>query len=181
METDRNMTDALKTIIRNGASKWSYYGSVNESSSGTGIIPTFDGDSTKGVAALFYDQSCDLNSHLTYWKIKFNRNYAFTSTTAAHEFGHAYGLNDLNNSENYNKLMCGSEADRTATMLTTQDLKGFRVITGLHTSHTWAYKRVPNYPTSTPVHYKYCSQCDGYKIESCSPTSGVCAYCQLPH
>ncbi len=182
MESDRNMTDALKTIVRNGASKWSNYGSVTESSSGTGVLHTFEGGSTQGIAALFYDQSCDSNGHLTYWRIKFNRNYSFTSTTAAHEFGHAYGLNDLYDPVNFNKLMCGIEADRTATMPSTQDIKGFKVITGQHISHSWTpYTRVPGYSISIPVHWRYCTVCDGYKIESCSPTSGVCSKCQLPH
>jgi hypothetical protein len=177
---DRNMTDAYKTIIRNGASKWSYYGSVSESSSGTGRVQTFNDPNSSNIA-LFDDQSCDSNCHLIYWRIQFNRALNFTSVTAAHEFGHAFGLNDLYNSENYNKLMCGKELYRTATMLTTQDLKGFRVITGLHTSHSWAYRRVDGYPASIPVHYKYCTSCDGYKIENCSPQSGVCSQCQLSH
>ena len=179
--SDRNMTDAYKTIIRSGASKWSSYGSISESSSGTGTLQTFEDPNSPNIA-LFYDQSCDSNSHLTFWRIQFNRAMNFTAVTAAHEFGHAFGLNYLYNSENYDKLMCGKELYRTATIPTTQDVKGFKVIIGQHTSHTWtAYTRVPGYSTSIPVHWRYCTVCDGYKIENCSPQTGICNKCQLLH
>lgn len=38
-----------------------------------------------------------------------------------------------------------------------QDIKGQKVITGIHSSHsTWAYKRIPGYANNIPAHKHYC-------------------------
>ncbi len=120
---DSNLTDAYKTIIRNGASKWSSYGTISESTSGTGKIHTYENANTDEVAA-FYDPAKDSNGHLTYWAIKFNRARNFTAITAAHEFGHAYGLMDLYDNNNIDKLMLSYEG-RSATNPTPADIQGF--------------------------------------------------------
>ncbi|QNU66726.1 hypothetical protein EHE19_018095 [Ruminiclostridium herbifermentans] len=176
---DRNLTDTIKSLVRNGASKWSSYGTISESSSGTGKIQTFI--SSNDTVAEFYDTATDFNGHLTYWTIRFARNKNITSVTAAHEFGHVYGLKDLTDFSNLDKLMITYE-ERTATAPTTQDIKGFRVIMGQHVYHnSWSYKAVPGYPASVSVHLRYCQVCSGYFIESCSPSSGMCSACQIRH
>lgn len=177
--TDTDLTTAIKTIVKNGASKWSSYGTISESSSGTGTVYTFSDSNTDEVAG-FCQYSSNSSGHLTTWKIEINRYYSATSVTIAHEFGHAYGLNDLYESQNISKLMYGIES-RTVTSPTSSDGKGFKVITGVHTTHTWKYKQVPNYPSNVPMHRKYCSVCDGYKDEGCTPTSGTCSYCKYYH
>ncbi len=177
---DSNLTDAYKTIIRNGASKWSSYGTISESSSGTGKIHTYEKANTNEVAA-FYDPATNSSGHLTYWALRFNRAKNFTAITAAHEFGHAYGLIDLYADNNIDKLMYGYEI-RTATTPTPTDIQGFTVITGQHSYHySWAYKAVYGFPASIPVHMRYCTTCGGYITESCTPTTGMCTICRIIH
>ena len=94
LSSDRFLTDTYKTIIRNGASKWSSYGTISESSSSTGIISTFLDDET-GEWASLYHYTCNTYGHFTTWQIRFNRAKNFTAVTAAHEFGHIFGLMDL--------------------------------------------------------------------------------------
>lgn len=179
--TDTNLTESMKTTVRNGASKWSSYGSITESSSAIGTICTFY-DSNTTTVAKFYNYSSNSSGHLTSWKIGWNRAKSPTATTMAHEFGHAYGLNDLQDTMNTNKLMFGTES-RTATGPTTQDGKGFRVIVGTHYNHgTLVYKKIPNAPSSLPMHHYGCSTCDIFKTsENCSPSSGMCTKCRLTH
>ena len=66
--SDRNITSALKTAVRNGANKWSNYGTISESSSGTGKISTYS-DAYSPDVALFYDPATNSSGHLTYWGI----------------------------------------------------------------------------------------------------------------
>lgn len=180
---DTSLTDSIKNTVRSGASKWSSYGTVSESSSGVGTITTYS-DSSTSTTSSFADYSSNSSGHLTTWKIKINRYYTVMAVTLAHEFGHAYGLNDLYDSSNYSKLMCGYRDERTATVPTTSDGKGFKVITGVHThtsSTTWSYKQISGVPLSVPIHMKYCGTCDGYKTESCSPITGKCTKCGYTH
>ncbi len=69
---DRNMSDTYKNIIRSGASKWSSYGNISESSSGIGTIHTYEVPNDS-IIALFYDQYANSSGHLTFWKIKLLR------------------------------------------------------------------------------------------------------------
>lgn len=134
---DACLTASRKAIVRMGAAKWEPCGTIEYSSGESyyegGLIGTFDGGISNTVAK-FYDYVSDSDGHLRTWKIDINWRKNATSTTLAHEFGHAWGLNDLYSSFNSNKLMYGYST-RTATNPTSTDIKGFNVITGLHTSH----------------------------------------------
>lgn len=142
---DPYLTSQIIQNVRRGAALWTSYGSVIESSSASGVVDTFDAKTTK-VIAMFHDFYSDTSGHLTAWKISYNRlntpiiDLTGTSKTAvymAHEFGHAYGLRDLYNSYNYTRLMYGDTGHHTAMAPTADDIKGFNVITGQHTSHSF--------------------------------------------
>jgi len=179
--SDRYLTDEYKTLVRNGASTWNSYGTITEnSSSGMVLIYTYAGGSS-GVVALTTNRVPGAQGHLISCEIKFNRYYSFTATTAAHEFGHVFGLVDLYNYENLYQLMYNSE-ERLATAPSQQDIKGQKVITGVHSAHnSWAYKRIPGYSYSIPAHRHYCTACDGFKDETCTPTTGTCTKCGYSH
>lgn len=106
------------------------------------------------VAMTAYDDT-DSNGHLLSWAIVMNDYYNVTADILAHEIGHVWGLNDLYEDSNINKLMY-AYSTCTATAPTSSDIKGFNVITGLHTTHTWLYKNA----------YQYCSICSGRKTET---------------
>lgn len=97
-----------------------------------------------------------------------NRAKNVTSTTLAHEFGHAIGLNDLYDDQNVNKLMYGVSS-RTVSSPTTSDKWGAKVITGVHTTHTWAYKYHSTTGTGQNRHVGYCTSCNGVFTTPRSP------------
>lgn len=177
---DSTVLDFVKNIVRQGASKWSSYGSVSESLAGTGTVSTYS-DSSTSKTSEFTEYTSNTSGHLTSWKIKINTYYTVLAVTEAHEFGHAYGLNDLYDSGNTSQLMYGYRDGRIATAPSSSDGKGFKVITGVHVTHTWAYMQIPGTPSYVPAHRKYCSVCDGYKDEGCTPASGTCSLCGYYH
>jgi hypothetical protein len=103
-----------RQAMTSGAGKWSGTVTISNTStsSNNGKISTYSDPSTSTLA-VFTEYSSDSNGHLTSWKIKFNKSKmdSFTAaekaTVAAHELGHAIGLNDLYLGANSDKLMYG--------------------------------------------------------------------------
>lgn len=165
------LSDVLKNVFRSAASMWSSIVTFTESSSQGGEI-TAVSNAIYRAAAEFVPISIDSSGHITNWTIQINTHWYDTgedtisqySTYMAHELGHVIGLNDLSSSANYNKIMCGSADDITATTPRTADLNGARVITGAHSTHTWS--------KTTAKHS--CSGCGGYGTHS--PDNSRCTY-----
>ncbi len=137
--SDACLTTARKNIFLQGANKWAPCGTIEYDPTGNsyfGALGTFDPGPGSSTVAQFYDYSSDSDGHLLFWRIDMNWRVSATSTDIAHEFGHAFGLNDLYNISNSNKLMYGYTSG-TATGPTSTDVKGFNVITGLHSSHSF--------------------------------------------
>lgn len=180
--SDSYLSSQYKAYVTNGASKWSGTVTITQKSygSGTGEICTFY-NASSGVYAAFDDYKANSSGHLTSWKIMMNRARALDSTILAHEFGHAIGLNDLYGSQSTGKLMYGYISG-TATGPTTSDKWGAKVITGVHSTHTWGYKY---YGTGSDgnYHVKYCTQCRGLSVvvEKCTYNAdNVCRICGTP-
>ena len=69
----------------------------------------------------------------------------------------------------------------TASRPTNYDIKGFNVITGKHTSHSFVYARHTFDPDS-PVHLRVCSTCNILLSSgNCSPKIGTCTTCGFTH
>lgn len=143
---DACLTAARKNNFIAAAAKWSPCGNISYDPSGggntyqAGKLGTFNPGPGSGTVAQFYGYSSDAQGHLYYWKIDMNWTKSYSNADwaeiLAHEFGHAFGLNDLYNSSNSNKLMYGY-TNGTATRPTATDIKGFNVITGKHTTHSF--------------------------------------------
>jgi len=133
--TDVWFTPARKSMVQQGAAKWSTYGNVYESSNAIGVVYAYNGGTSSTIAS-FGEYTVDSSGHFTQWRIKINKDRNATAANLAHEFGHAFGLNDLYESKNNNKLMYAYSSG-TATAPTAVDGKGFSVITGGHTSHAF--------------------------------------------
>jgi len=118
-----------------GASRWS--GTVNitntATSSPNGYIHTVSDPNTSKLA-IFYDYTSNSQGHLYAWKIKLNKlqmdslTVAEIAAVAAHELGHAIGLNDLKLSGNSDKLMY-AYWPLTATSPTAKDIEGAKEAT----------------------------------------------------
>lgn len=164
------VSNSYKTIARNGANLWGDYAEIDEDNSAIGTLSTKSAPNEPGIAWLegYYS---DNSGHLTQWKIVMNTTKNVSDKAMAHEFGHVFGLKDLRQDINEDKLMYGY-INGSADSPTDSDVWGFKVITGDHTDHNWSYT-----PTSKAKHKKYCFQCEGYKTESCTFTNGKCQYC----
>lgn len=183
LTSDSYLNSTYKSYVTTGASRWSGTITITNKTDGSGVgeISTFN-DPDTNTTAKFCEYSSNSSGHLTSWKIKMNRAKTVTATTLAHEFGHAIGLNDLYESRNKNKLMYGI-SDRTVTSPTSSDKWGAKVITGVHSSHTWGYKY---YSTNSigNTHVKYCTSCNGLSLvtEQCTYNSNnVCTKCGIPY
>jgi len=122
--------------VTSGVSKWSGTVSISYKTSpllSQGAVSVYTDPDTSTVAE-FYNYSSNSSGHLTSWEIRFNksimdgRTTTKNETTAAHEFGHAIGLNDLKHSTNQSQLMYGY-SDRTATAPSTKDIIGAKEAT----------------------------------------------------
>lgn len=180
--TDPYLTSTLKSYVTNGASKWS--GTVNivnkTDGTGTGKIKTYY-DPEDGAVAAFRNYIADSNGHLTYWEIQINRAYTQSAVVLAHEFGHVIGLNDLYEEKNSGKLMYGVTSG-TATAPTALDKWGAKVITGVHTTHTWGYK-YHSTVSGVNKHIRYCTECNGLTliVRQCTyNANNVCTGCGTP-
>ena len=181
--SDSYLNSTYKSYVTTGASRWSGTMTITNKTdgSGTGEISTYNDPNTNTVAK-FCEYYANGSGHLTSWKIKMNRAKNVTSTTLAHEFGHAIGLNDLYDDQNVNKLMYGVSS-RTVSSPTTSDKWGAKVITGVHTTHTWAYKYHSTTGTGQNRHVGYCTSCNGLSatISDCVYNSGnIFRFCNIP-
>ena len=179
---DPYLTNALRSCVTSGASKWSGTVSIinKTDGTGTGTISTFyDSDST--TVAMFCEPTVDSNGHLTSWQIKMNRAYTQSAVVLAHEFGHVIGLNDLYEEKNSGKLMfCYTNGSATAP--TALDKWGAKVITGVHTTHTWGYK-YHSTVSGVNKHVRYCTECNGLSgvVRQCTyNANNVCTGCGTP-
>ncbi len=181
--SDPYLSSTYKSYVTTGANKWSGTMTITNKTdgSGTGEISTYN-DPNTSTTAKFCEYSSNNSGHLTSWKIKINRAKTVTATTLAHEFGHVIGLNDLYESQNSNRLMYGYSS-RTVTSPSSLDKWGAKVITGVHSSHTWGYKY---YSTNSAgnVHIKYCTDCNGLSLitEQCKYNiNNICTKCGIPY
>lgn len=182
--TDTYLTSTYRSYVTSGASKWS--GTVNivnkTDGTGTGLIRTFYDPDTNTVAMFCNWSANSSTGHLTSWQILMNRAYTQSAVVLAHELGHAIGLNDLYASKNSGKLMYGYTSG-TAASPTTSDKWGAKVITGVHTIHTWAYKYHSTTGTGQNRHVGYCTSCNGLSatVSDCVYNSNnVCEFCGIP-
>lgn len=185
---DPYLLDRYKTYTRDGASMWS--GTVNivckTDGTGTGLISTMPlTDDNTDIVAQCCNYKADSSGHFKSWEIKLNRAHLQSANTLAHEFGHAIGLKDMYADRNRDKLMYGYES-RTATGPTTSDKWGAKVITGVHSSHTWGYKYYGISSTGGNKHIKYCTVCNGWAssmtISDCVYNSNnICSLCGIPY
>lgn len=182
--TDPYFTDEYRTAVIEGAELWNGIVDIINITDGTGTgkITTTYIDDTEMVSQFFECRTETDTGHLVSWTIEINRAKTITPITLAHEFGHAIGLNDLYESYNSGKLMYWNEA-RSATGPIAADAWGTKVITGVHSSHTWVYK----YHSTNSVgnlHVKSCSQCNGWttEVEQCTyNATNVCTKCNIPY
>ena len=173
-----SLTNGEKTLFRAAVQQWKNCGaSITErssSDSSSGMVCVYEEPSEPLTAAVFTEWSTDTNGHCSEWKIKINHSYSYnlSSRILSHEIGHAYGLRHLKRDENSNKLMYDQIQGWSAYGPTIQDIKGFRVITGLHNNHSWKYT-----PYGSATHTKKCTICDGEKTENCTFVNNYCSKC----
>ena len=181
---DPSLTSAMKSAVRSGASSWKGIVNFSESSLGKGEIYTVDWSSTSAVAQ-YHALVIDPNSgHVLKWEIVINKNTPssnITQRTLAHEFGHAIGLADLISSKNSGKLMYGTTSG-TASAPTACDIWGAKVITGIHSTHSFGYSFYQTDANSANWHKCYCTACGGIKSTGkCTyGTNNRCKLCGVP-
>lgn len=167
---DPYLTKSLQDCVREGASKWAGTVTITNRTDGSGVgkISTYSNPRDEAVAKTgWYIE--DSSGHRIDWEIQINRAHTVTSTTLAHEFGHAIGLKALYSSTDRGKLMYGYE-NRTVTSPANSDKWGAKFITGQHTNHVWGYKYYKN-DAAGNYHVKYCKQCLGLAAVSSTNTS----------
>ena len=155
---DSSVEQRYKNMFLQAVALWSNttMASMSEDSNAIGTI--VQGNyGAQFVAAAILIPGNSTNGHAESWMMYINTYYSdiMTVSIIAHELGHIWGLTDLENENNVNKLMYYS-TDCTATVPTSSDIKGFNVITGIHNTHNWEYTNIR----------RKCRACDGIKTES---------------
>lgn len=187
--SDENLTATLKGYVRAGAAMWGDVVNIVEKTDGSGMgriyVDPYDNTSANANFLADLGYCTDGNGHLTSWSIKMNLNNIanVNATTLAHEFGHMIGLTDLYEEASINKLMYGY-SNRTAPSPTALDKWGARVITGVHTSHSWGYKCHSAATSGGNRHIKYCTACKGLTntILNCTYNSQrICTLCGVAY
>lgn len=180
--SDSYLSSTYKSYVTTGASRWSGTVTITNKTDGTGVgtISTFYNPNS-GTIAQFCQWSTNSSGHLTSWEIQMNRAKSQSSAILAHEFGHAIGLNDLYADKNVDKLMYGYSSG-TATSPSTADQWGAKVITGVHTSHTWSFKYHSTNSNGTNNHVRFCTLCGGLTdtVSPCVYANNVCRVCGIP-
>ena len=183
--TDVFLNDTYKSYVIGGASKWSGTMTIinKTDGSGDGLIRMYHEEADPYSALTFY-RSFDSNGHLSDWIITMNHAKPISAVTLAHEFGHVIGLVDLYVTQNTNKIMYGY-ATRTATMPNELDKWGAKVITGIHTSHTWGYKYHSTTISGTNRHVNLCTACNGFPVQKTVANciynaNNICRFCGTP-
>ena len=117
-----------------------------------------------------------VTGHTSQWQIIICLT-SLTNIDCAHEFGHVFGLVDLESTSNVKTLMYYNSDNRKAKKPTEKDIKGFKFITGLHTNHSWVYRNNSS---------RYCSVCGGistynhpysWSYYNTSKHKGYCSHC----
>lgn len=182
---DVNLTIWHKDCTDAGAALWAGTVTIEKQLNGTGVgkIRTFN-DASDSTIAKFCEYTTSVTTgHLISWCIRINLSRNVTPIVMAHEFGHAIGLKDLYTSQSSDKLMYFQDST-TATAPTSADIWGAKVITGVHTSHTWEYLFYQPGPGGYNKHYRRCADCGGRaanSIEGCTyGYDGFCIYCHVP-
>lgn len=183
VSSDPYLTSQYRSYVTNGARKWSGTVTITNKTdgSGTGKIGTFYSPNT-GIVAVTRPLRVNNSGHLTAWEISMNRAYSQSDKVLAHEFGHVIGLNDLYASRNSGKIMYAYTSG-TATSPTTTDKWGAKVITGVHSTHSWGYKYHSTLSSGANRHVKYCTSCYGLtnSVTNCVYNSqNTCIYCGIP-
>lgn len=180
---DSSVPAKYKTMFRSAAASWETYtqATVTEvSSTSANVLVKYKALASTTCATSQTSITGVRNYHSTSWIININNNNIAVEHDLIHEIGHVFGLNDLHNISNKNKLMYIKNT-RTATHPTSYDIKGFNVITGLHSNHTsWKYSNTA----------KWCATCGGIKTfdeahnfrwspYSSATHKGYCPVCKL--
>jgi hypothetical protein len=177
---DPNLTPTHRAATQEGAARWAAPYQVlrvdREPGFGVGYIRTFsrprDSEGRIILAQVHSQLPKSDNGHFissnTSWWIQINiHSHAgvLSATTMAHEFGHAFGLLDLYNSNNMNKLMFGT-SNSTATRPSAADLRGASVITGRHGSTSDPHRFDTAIFDGNPnTHRLSCTTCHGFRIQ----------------
>lgn len=192
--------DVLTTLqeeIIYGAELWAPYVQITTNTTSDNHI-YLTSSLSMNYLALFICYNDNTYGHHANWDILLNTKQQgnLDRSAIAHELGHAIGLSDLSESINSDKLMYLSNYC-TATAPTTSDIWGAKIITGQHSTHTWASDPYTvhtctdcgGYGTHIPTapyrsadgarHWARCSGCSNlvYENHSFDPLTGKCTQC----
>jgi hypothetical protein len=173
-----NVTSAHKQLTIDGARLWTNVGftvrETNPNSMGlikSELLPV-------GGAAKITNRWVDVNDHLISWEVhvttRSTSQQHLSPQSLSHEFGHAFGLVDLYDDRNKDKLMYHNSTYKTAFAPTTIDRNGASVITGQHTHNAntmWRFRSYDKRTRSTGhirnIHRQACSgtstSCGGFR------------------
>lgn len=132
---DSALDATYKSYAAGGAKLWKNTGVVTfkQSKSSPNKIYMINDKNTK-VNGTCLRTKFSPSGKILRFEIRYNKYYLKSRTatknkvTAAHEFGHALGLQDLYNDYNQGQIMCGN-GRRTATKPSAKDIKGAKYAT----------------------------------------------------
>lgn len=154
---DNSVPSRYKTMFRKAASSWEIYtdATVTEvSSTSANVVVKYGSLALTSRAESSTYTNGTRNYHSSNWTITINNSDLAVEHDLIHEIGHVFGLHELRYTDNTNKIMFIKGSSRTATHPTSSDIKGFYVITGLHSTHSsWKYSNTA----------KWCATCGGIK------------------
>ncbi|MCL2036627.1 MAG: dockerin type I domain-containing protein [Oscillospiraceae bacterium] len=197
-DSDPYLTTAYRNVTIQGANLWISNTALNisQSPSSTRTVKTYYNDnpnSEKGkLSAYFYYIGNPFQGHYGSWTIYINRAKNVTARTLAHEFGHAFGLGDLESPANSIKLMYHSTNNWLAQGPTTSDIWGAYAILGIHghniSSGSWSNrfydKTILANGKVSHTHRLACNECLAHRTTgggNCSyNANGRCTSCNIP-
>lgn len=163
---DSSVSTTYRNLVNSATSLWANTMTISYNANSTGTISTYydSEDSTIGETVVFAGS----NGHITNWNMHLNRARSeLNLVTIAHEFGHVIGLVDLYVCKT---SVMSSPYTGLYSDVTELDHWGAKVITGVHTSHSWSY-RFLKITSSGCMHTTYCTSCSGN-----GKTTGYCTY-----